>query len=204
MLFLLTAWFAIRILSGENSRSAAQGPSISDVLLASPVVATPTTSNNEALPTDVEVNPVIENDVTLTPTETASSAEGETSLQVTVSVLERTFVRVTVDGVVEQEGRVVPGFAQTFDGTQRIEVLTGSGSAIQVLFNQRNLGVMGDFGQVVDLIYTLNGPQTPTMTPSLTPTVTPRFQKTPTLTPTLTLTRTPTASPSATVTTTIP
>jgi cytoskeletal protein RodZ len=210
MLFVLTVWFAIRILSGENSRSAAQGPSISDVLLASPVVATPTTSNNEALPTDVEVNPVIVNDVTLTPTATASSAEGETSLQVTISVLERTFVRVSVDGVVEHEGRVVPGFAQTFDGAQRIEILTGSGSAIQVLFNQRNLGVMGDFGQVVDLIYTLNGPQTPTMTPSLTPTVTPRFQKTPTLTPyptgtmTLTMTRTPTASPSATVTTTIP
>jgi cytoskeletal protein RodZ len=202
LLFLLTVWGAVRIFSGENSR-ATQGPSISDVLLASPVAATPTTSN-EVLPTNVEVNPIVVNDATLTPTETAPTPDGETGIQVTISVLERTFIRVTVDGIVEQEGRVVPGFAKTFDGAKSIEVLTGSGSAIQILFNQHNLGPMGDFGQVVDLIYALTGPQTPTMTPSLTPTLTPRFQKTATLTPTLTLTRTPTATPSATVTPTVP
>jgi cytoskeletal protein RodZ len=194
LLFVLTVWGASRIFSRENT-SGAQAPSISDVLLASPSAATlPAT---EALPTDVQVNTIVEDEATLTPTETSSSDAGNTRLQVTISVLERTFVRVTVDGVVKQEGRVVPGFAQTFDGVKSIEVLTGSGSGIQIRFNQRNLGVMGNFGQVVDLVYTPNGAQTPTMIPSPTPTVTPRFQKTPTLTPTETLTRTPTITPTA-------
>ena len=192
LLFLLTVWGASRIFSRENT-SGAQAPSISDVLLASPSAAT--SPATEALPTDVQVNPIIENEATLTPTETSSSDVANTGLQVTISVLERTFVRVTVDGVVKQEGRVVPGFAQTFDGKESIEVLTGSGSGIQILFNQRNLGVMGNFGQIVDLVYTANGAQTPTMIPSPTSTVTPRFQKTPTLTPTETLTRTPSITP---------
>ncbi|MGC1376342.1 MAG: RodZ domain-containing protein [Anaerolineales bacterium] len=192
LLFILTVWGAARIFSREST-SGAQAPSISDVLLASPSAATQ--SMTEALPTDVQVNSIVENVDTLTPTETLSSDAANADLQVTISVLERTFVRVTVDGVVKQEGRVVPGFAQTFDGVKSIEVLTGSGSGIQIRFNQRDLGLMGNFGQVVDLVYTVNGAQTPTMIPTPTSTVTPRFQKTPTLTPTETLTRTPTITP---------
>jgi len=192
LLFILTVWGAARIFSRENT-SGAQAPSISDVLLASPSAATQ--SMTEALPTDVQVNSIVENVDTLTPTETVSSDAANTDLQVTISVLERTFVRVTVDGVVKQEGRVVPGFAQTFDGVKSIEVLTGSGSGLQIRFNQRDLGLMGNFGQVVDLVYTINGAQTPTMIPTPTSTITPRFQKTATLTPTPTLTRTPTITP---------
>jgi cytoskeletal protein RodZ len=192
LLFILTVWGAARIFSRENT-SGAQAPSISDVLLASPSAATQ--SMTEALPTDVQVNSIVENVDTLTPTETVSSDAANTDLQVTISVLERTFVRVTVDGVVKQEGRVVPGFAQTFDGVKSIEVLTGSGSGLQIRFNQRDLGLMGNFGQVVDLVYTVNGAQTPTMIPTPTSTITPRFQKTATLTPTPTLTRTPTITP---------
>lgn len=195
LIFLLTVWGAGRIFSKESAQPT-QGPSISDVLLSSPVAATPVVT--EALPTDVAVNPIIETELTLTPTEIDSS-EGDASLQLTISVFERTFVRVTVDGEIELDGRVVPGFAQTFNGKERIEVLTGSGAAIQIMLNQRNLGPMGSIGQVVDLIYTANGPQTPTMTPSPTLTVTPRFQKTPTMTPTPTpsLTATATTTPTA-------
>jgi hypothetical protein len=108
-----------------------------------------------------------------------------------------------VDGVVQLEARVVPGFAQTFEGAKTIEVLTGSGAGIQIMLNQHNLGPMGTLGQVVDLIYSVDGAQTPTITPSPTPTETPRFQKsltptrTPTLTRTLSPTRTPTLEPTA-------
>ncbi len=193
LLFILTVWGAARIFSAENDRSAAQGPSISDVLLATPSAAITQGVTEETLPTDVQVDPII--DETLTPTGTISSDIAANGVQVTISVVERAFIRVTVDGVIAHEGRVVPGFAQTFDGQNSVEILTGSGSAIHILFNQRNLGPMGDFGQIVDLVYTAGGAQTPTMTPSPTPTVTPRFQKSPTITPTLTLTRTPTITP---------
>lgn len=204
LLFMLTVWGAARIFSKENT-SAAQAPSISDVLLDGPTITpTATESNNVALPTSVNVDVVIDDQETPTPTETASGEDVVgTSLQLTISVLERTFVRVTVDGVVTKEGRVLPGFAQTFDGTQRIEVLTGSGSAIQIVFNQNNMGRMGDLGQVVDLVYTLSGIQTPTMTPSPTVTFTPLFQKSPTPTRTMTMTRTPTLTRTPSLTPTV-
>ena len=201
LLFILTVWGATRIFSKEKT-SGAQAPSISNVLLASPSAATLSVTE-AALPTDVQVEPTIGNEDTLTPTETLSSDAVDTNLQVTISVLERTFVRVTVDGGVELEGRVVPGFAKTFDGVNSVEVLTGSGSGIQVFFNQRDLGLMGNFGQVVDLVYTANGAQTPTMIPSPTSTVTPRFQKTPTLTPTETITPTPTLTRTPSITPTV-
>jgi cytoskeleton protein RodZ len=205
-LFALTVWGAGRIFAKEGT-SAAQAPSISDVLLNSPITLTPTATSGAALPTNVDVQPIIEDLDTPTPTETVSSdgtdqATVTTSLQLTISVLERAFVRVTVDGVVQKEGRVLPGFAQTFDAARTIEVLTGSGSAIQIVFNQNNMGPMGNLGQVVDLVYTLSGVQTPTMTPSTTPTSTPLFNKSPTPTRTLTLTPTPslTRTPSLTPT----
>ncbi len=196
LLFTLSVWGAARIFSREST-SSAQAPSISDVLLNQPTnsVITATPTEDESLPTSVNVEVISDGEETPTPTETTTS-DLATSLQLTISVLERTFVRVTVDGVVAKEGRVLPGFAQTFDGAQRIEVLTGSGSAIQIVFNQNNMGVMGNLGQVVNLIYTFSGVQTPTMTPSLTPTLTPLFQKS--LTPTRTLTPTPTLTPTRT------
>jgi cytoskeletal protein RodZ len=201
LLFALTVWGAGRIFSRENA-SLSQAPSISDVLLDQPTaLMTITPTEDAALPTSVNVEVVSDGAETLTPTE-ISTADFATSLQLTISVLERTFVRVSVDGIVQKEGRVLPGFAQTFDAAQRIEVLTGSGSAIQIVFNQNDMGPMGNLGQVVDLVYTLGGVQTPTMTPSLTPTATPLFQKslTPTRTVTLTPTLTPTRTPSLTPT----
>lgn len=198
LLFFLTIWGAVRVFSRENT--AAQAPSISDVLLDVPTLAP--TLTEALLPTNVNVETVPDGQETATPTET-TLADGTTNagLQLTISVLERTFVRVTVDGVVQKEGRLLPGFAQTFEGAKTIEVLTGSGAAIQILFNQHNLGPMGNLGEVVDLIYTADGAQTPTITPSPTATETPRFQKsptptrTPTLTPTPSLTRTPSLTP---------
>jgi len=188
LLFILTSWGATRIFSGGDAKATAtQGPSISDVLLASPIAITLTLT--ESLPTSVAVVlPTSVDQQTGTATETPYPVSS--NVQVTISVLERTFLRVTVDGQVKLEGRVAPGAAQTFQGNERIEILTGSGSAIQVLFNEHDLGVMGTFGEVMDRIYTTSGVQTPTFTPSPTLTETPRFRKTPTLTPTPSLTRT--------------
>ncbi len=192
LLFLLTLWGAVRIFSGGSVQATVtQGPSISDVLLASPV-ATLKLTEAEALPTSVAIDtPANADEPTSTATDTPpASGTASTNVQVTLSILERTFMRVTVDGKVKQEGRVVPGAALTFQGSERIEVLTGSGSAIQVLFNQQNLGVMGNFGEVVDRLYTINGVETPTPTSSPTVTPTERFQKTPTVTRTITSTPT--------------
>lgn len=199
LLLGMAIWGAARLFS-KNSISAeptaTEGPSISEVLLApQPGAETPTL---ELAATSIsELGTVIPTDAppeflppTATPFIEFAPSPG---LQVTVLVIERTYLKVIVDGEVKQEGRVVPGAALKFEGQARIEVLTGSGAAVQIMYNQQNLGVMGSFGEVVNRIYTLNGIETPTPTPSPTPTVTPPQSPTPspTLTPPVTSTPLP-------------
>lgn len=199
LLLGMSVWGAARLLPGNRpsaESTATEGPSISEVLLAPQVGGeTPTP---ESAPTSIpELGTVIPTDAppeflppTATPLIEFAPAPG---VQLTILVVERTYLKVIVDGEVKQEGRVVPGAALKFEGKSRIEVLTGSGAAIQILLNQQNLGVLGNFGEVVNRIYTLNGIETPTPTPSPTPTVTPRQSPTPspTLTPPVTNTPVP-------------
>ena len=196
----LSIWGAQRIFTGTSSpTNPTQGPSISDVLLATSIV-TPTSADNisktiiddsTALPTRDPALPTPGSNVTSGPT--TSSA-----VQVTVEILERTLLRVSVDGEVKQDGRVSSGAALTFEGSSRIEVLTGSGSAVRIIFNPSDLGVMGNLGEVVYRIYTVNGVETPTPTPSSTPTITPTPTRT--IRPSPTKEFTPTRKPTLTTT----
>jgi len=180
ILLTLSIWGAERIFSKESpvQNTPTQGPSISDVLLA-PVASNPPSSSE--IPTSVIDNgtPIPTMDPNLVPPSETAIATETSAVQVTVIVLDRTFLKVTVDGEIKQNGRVSPGAALTFDGSNQIEVLTGSGNAVQIIFNQGSLGVMGNFGEVVNRIYTVNGVQTPTPTPSPTPTITPIPSRTP-------------------------
>ncbi len=118
---------------------------------------------------------------------------GPGPVQIVVVGLEQAYLRVTVDEKVEFDGRIMVGTAYSFSGNNQIEVLTGNGAGISVLYNQGNLGAMGRFGEVVDRIYTanaiLNPTATTTSTPTitLTPTITPQESPTPSLTKTLLL-----------------
>lgn len=199
ILLALSVWGAARIFSGGagSQTTPTQGPSISDVLLASPIASAEVT---EIIPTSVAelgtqiptIDPAL-----ITPSETAVATTVQSNLQVTTVIVERTFLRVIVDGEIKQDGRVLPGSALTFDGDERIEVLTGSGAAVQILYNQQDLGLMGSFGEVVNRIYTLSGVETPTPTPSPTPTITliPSATMKPTLTPRPTSTLRPSSTP---------
>jgi cytoskeletal protein RodZ len=198
LLLALSVWGAARLLGGEPElevTTTPEGPSISEILLATPVGAEAAT---ETIPTGVAelatALPTIDPTL-ITPTETPTLFVfvPASSVQVTVIILERTFLRVTVDGEVRQDGRVAPGAALTFDGNERIEVLTGSGAAVQIIYNRQDLGVLGNLGEVVDRIYTVNGVETPTPTASPTPSATPRRQ--PSQTPTATLPATETLTP---------
>lgn len=191
ILLALSIWGAERIFSGsaQAQNTPTQGPSISDVLLASPAASLTALEN---IPTSVIEDgtaiPTLDS-AQITPSETPAATKSS-AVQVTVVILERTFLRVTVDGEVKQIERASPGAALTFDGNNRIEVLTGSGTAVEIIFNQNNLGVMGNKDEVVDRIYTINGIETPTATSSPTPSITPK--------PSLTLRPTITARPSST------
>jgi cytoskeletal protein RodZ len=160
-------------------------PSIPDVLLAPPdpsqLSATQTIQPVESLP-----GPATETIVV--PTQDAS-----VEVQLNLVASERTYMRVVVDGEVAFDGRVVPGNAYPFQAETQIEVLVGSGAAIRTVYNGRDLGLMGTFGQVVTNIYTANEVITPTalaspsatatapVTGTVSPTATPSVTNTPAL-----------------------
>jgi cytoskeletal protein RodZ len=112
------------------------------------------------------------------------------TVQINIVAVERAFLRVTVDGEVAFDGRTIPGNAYPFEAEQSIEVLTGNGAALRVVYNQRDQGLLGGFGQIASFIYTADEileptpaiPPTPTNTPFLSPT--PSITPSPTTTPT--------------------
>jgi len=182
-------WGVSRVMTLQSEREVQPTAiSISDVLLSSPdpssFTATATFIPVEAFPGEPTVTVEI-------PTQNVNAP-----VQLNLVAVERTYLRVVVDGEVEFDGRVVPGNAYPFDAESQIEVLVGSGAAIRIVYNGRDLGLMGTFGQVVNNIYLGSEIVTPTGLPTMTPTIT----ATPTSTapPTATLPFTATPVPSAT------
>jgi cytoskeletal protein RodZ len=182
-------WGVSRVMTIQSQREIKPtAPSISDVLLASPdpSIITPTSTfiPIEAFPGEATVTVEI-------PTQNVNA-----EVQLNLVAVERTYMRVTVDGEVAFDGRVVPGNAYPFEAENQIEVLVGSGAAIRTVYNGRDLGLMGTFGQVVNNIYLGTEIVTPTGLPSPSPTVT--LTPTNTAPPTATSRFTATPAPSGT------
>lgn len=181
-LIAFSIWGVQRVF--EMSEAASVEPTVPSIseILETPVVAVSTGTATFAL---VDLDNLT---ATLSPLNTPAALPTippGVTVQLNIIALERTFLRVIVDGEVAFEGRVVPGTAYPFDAATEIEVLAGNGAALRVAYNQRDLGLLGGYGEVVMLIYRAEGVITPT------PTVGP----TPTITPTPTNTATPTATP---------
>ncbi len=189
ILLVFAIWGTSRVV-GLRSFSTPQvtAQSISDILVDSSGTGTFTPTPTAAL-----TGAVI-------PTEGVTAigtvpAAGPGPVQVVVVSLEQAFLRVTVDGKIQFNGRVTDGDAYSFSGNNQIEVLTGNGAAISILFNQSDLGPLGRFGEVVDRIYTANAILNPTATTTPTPTITPTPTLTPRFSPTPSLTNTPFVPP---------
>lgn len=189
-------WGGIRIFalrSGVTPEPTA--PSIADVLLASPSPTVTPSPTAGALPAALleTQQPAVAGEDPLSGEDPLAGEEplpegtsvaafptvAVEGVQVYVTVVQRTWMRAVVDGKVEFEGRVLPGSAYSYSGKKQVEILTGNGAGLHILFNQRNLGQMGLFGQVVDRIYTAAGILEPTPTPTFTPTATGRVTATP-------------------------
>jgi cytoskeleton protein RodZ len=157
----------------------ATSASISDVILT-PLNSTAESGESEPLSTAI-ITEVTAPDTTQI-SETQVLQPGQ--VQIHAVILQRAWVRIKVDGVVELEGRVEPGSAYPFSGYDQIEILTSNGAAIEIVYNQNNIGLMGEFGQIVDLIYTSSAILSPTATITPTPTITPIPSRTPLVTAT--------------------
>lgn len=159
-------WGVNWVLTIQSQREVQPtAPSISDILLASPdpsaATATATFVPLEAFPGEPTVTVVI------------PTLNVNVNVQVNLVAVERTFMRVIVDGQTAFEGRVVPGTAYPFEAEDQIEILVGSGAAIRIVYNGRDMGLLGSFGQVISNIYLADSIITPTGMPTATATVTP-------------------------------
>lgn len=180
VLISFIVWGAARILSVQSDNTPSPtSPSIAEVLLITPSATPsptppPVTPNS---PSGIFPGTGEESSSTETPEAIALPANQQ-GVQVYISVYQRAYLKVWVDGEEEFQGRVLPGSAYNFFGKERVEILTSNGAALQVFYNQQDQGILGLFGQVVHNIYTLEGLQTPT--PTITATGTPTQRPSPT------------------------
>lgn len=108
-----------------------------------------------------------------------------TNVQLTLVVERRTFVRVTADGTLAFEGILLPDEKRDFVGNSVIEVTTGDGASVRAILNARDLGLLGNVGEVVTRQFIPAGAVTVTPTITFTPsqTLTPSEVPPPTETP---------------------
>lgn len=184
VVIVFVVWGSIRINSIRTAQTPVETvPSIADALQTTPdeSISAEITATETLLPEIVETDPaaVPPEDLPAEATpETPVPTVSDAPVQVYVSVLQRAWMRATVDGGVEFEGRVIPGAAYAFSGEFEISLLTGNGAALQVFFNETDLGVLGVYGEVVLRVFTPEGVQLPT------PTITPQPTNTPVPSPT--------------------
>jgi len=183
LLIVFAVWGTGKVIDLYNApASAGNAASISDIIL------TPIQSATAEGIESIQTVTLITSTPGLDPTQISDIPETvEGQVQVYVVVLQRTWLRISVDNKILLEGRVEPGNAYSFNGNSQVEVLTGNGAALQIVHNQTDLGVMGVFGEIVDNIYTPNSIIRPTATITPTPTITPK----PSITPRITSTQIP-------------
>jgi cytoskeletal protein RodZ len=188
MLLLFAVWGISRVIAVRSQTAArATPPPISDVLVgtALPTLALQVT----VIPAeDTSVAPLVE---VASPTLELATLDPNVNVQVRLTASERAYLRVMVDGKLAFEGRTDAGGTYTYQAKDQVEVVAGNAAALRIVYNDHDLGLMGNFGEVVDRLYTAEGVATPTSTPPPTSTPTPRMTATPSETPTRMPTQTP-------------
>jgi cytoskeleton protein RodZ len=76
-------------------------------------------------------------------------------LVLTLKAVSDSWVRVTVDGQVAFEGTLLPGTTRAWNGANFITVRFGNAGGVNVTFNGKPEGVVGQPGQVVERTYRL-------------------------------------------------
>jgi len=192
-----SVWGISRVIALQSEQAEvlpeATGPSISEALIGTP--GETVEAEVTLIPAEDTPIPQLGEGTVEIPTPAAN-----VNVQVNIIALERSYLRVTVDGEVAFDGRTIPGNAYPFDAEQTVEVLAGNGAALRVVYNQRDMGLMGGFGQIARFIYTIDEVLIPTPEVPPTETQTPFLSPTPTITPTPTTTSSPTPTSPATPT----
>jgi len=187
LLVVFSVWGISRVIALQSEQRAeveveATGPSISEALIGTPV---------ETVLSEVTLIPAEDTPIPNLPEGTVEipTPAANVNVQVNIIAAERTFLRVVVDGEEVFNGRTIPGNAYPYEAEQSIEILAGNGAAIRVVYNQRDLGLLGGFGQVASYLYTADEILIPT------PVIPPTMTNTPFISPTPSITPSPTSTP---------
>ena len=176
-------WGGLKVaeLRDDKQTPVPPPPSIAEVLLPSPSATLPPTPTATTL-AEIEAAAVTPNPDSPQETQSVALTPGIPvgPVRVEIVVRERAYLRVVVDGETVFDKRVLAGTVYTFSGEDVIEIITGSGSALDIAYNEQEIGVLGTYGEAVNFVVTVDGVQTPTPTITPTPTETP----TPAITPT--------------------
>ncbi len=97
---------------------------------------------------------------TPTPTVEATPTPSEVvydGVEIVLTFEQDSWVRVRLDGELEQEGVVRAGEVLTFKGTDLVTVRYGNAGGVTVTVNGKDLGVVGERGRVEERRYDANG-----------------------------------------------
>jgi cytoskeleton protein RodZ len=185
-IFFFLLWGAVQVFTQQNMKTTPAGPSISEVLQTTPsALVTPDLTLTAQATTNPAGTSVPVAELPAAPAEvTPLATKNSAPLQLNVVALQRAYLKVTLDGVVKFDGRVQPGSVYTYSGQKSIELLTGSAAALEVYFNQKFMGKLGEVGQVIKLNFNESGLTTPVATLAPLATLTSTPGKTPQITPT--------------------
>jgi len=184
LLIAFSVWGLGRIAKSRvEIEVEATAPSIAEVLMTTPTLnvantITPTVMVNTPAP-DAAAG-------TEFPIEETLPEDAILGVQILVTMMERAWLRVSVDGELVFEGRSQPNATFVYEGNETVEILTANGAGVRIAYNQRDMGLMGGFGEVVLRLYGARSILTPTVTPTLPVTATPSPTITPSETPTIT------------------
>jgi len=188
VLIVFVLWGAGRVINLQREDAQPTLASISDILMTPNAdLVTPTADMTASVTpmaavANTQAPPVVAEN-TAEATELVVPTLGSAPISVYIVASQRAWMRVTVDTTIVFEGRTIPGNAYPFTGRESIELLTGNGAALQVIYNENDLGTLGTTGEVVDIAFTRDGTVVPTTQPTVTPT--PTTQPSATLQPTL-------------------
>lgn len=162
LLVLLLVWGVVQITT--HLLQTASSPALSPT----PALNGTTPATAAASPTVVEATATVD-----LPTPLAVY----TGVNLIVRAEQRAWLRVTVDGTEAFAGLLAPGTSKEFTGQNVIELITSNGQGTRVIWNGRDQGTLGELGEVVIRLWTMNGMIVPTPTPG--PTLPPPPTETP-------------------------
>ncbi len=122
--------------------------------------------------------PTVPASPTPTPRPTATPEAVAMGIVLEATATQRSWVRVTVDGAVVEEGFLNAGDQRVWEANDSVAIRTGNAAGVNLILNGEDLGPMGEVGQVVERSWVVvdtgevleGGAVTPAPAPTATPT----------------------------------